>query len=305
MKKIHPLAVPALILAAVFGGLGPILGKFALFQFSPFFIITLRFGLALLVLAPALILTKNYHIRRDDIPLIFGISLLGSVNFLFFIIGLQYTTSIVTQIIYLLVPVIVLILSKIFFKESFSRFQIFGVLLGILGASLVLGKTFSDPFNLLAQSLGSFKGNFIILIGAFSWSLYLILSKKASIKYPPITLTTYTGLTLFFLSLIFIVKDLNQHLVALINAEAISIFSVIGLAFFNSVAMLFLYQWGNKHATPFAAASVLYLSTLTTAVIAVPLFGEKITLTFLISGGLIFLSVYLATIHPFLKKRKR
>ncbi|GAI77036.1 unnamed protein product, partial [marine sediment metagenome] len=42
MKEHHPLAVPALVLAAIFGGLAPIFGKFALRQFNPLFIIVLR-----------------------------------------------------------------------------------------------------------------------------------------------------------------------------------------------------------------------------------------------------------------------
>lgn len=304
MEKIHPLALPALILAAIFGGLAPIFGKLALYQFEPYFIITLRFGLALLVLLPIFLKSKAGKLDKKDYPLIFLIGVLGSINVFCFIVGLKYSTSIMSQLVYLLVPLIVLVLSKVFYKEKFYFFQIAGVFLGFAGAVLILGKSLFDYSNQLTSSLGTFKGNLILLFGITGWSLYLIFSKKASKKYSPLALTVYTSLTVLFISIVFILGNLNQHAAALATASPDSLLGVIGLALFNSVGMLFLYQWGTKQSSPFVASLVLYIGPLVTAVIAIPLFGEKITFTLFISTVLIFLSVYLATIHPLLLKRK-
>lgn len=304
MEKYHPWAGAALILAATLGSLGPILGKFALWQFEPLFIVTLRFGLALMILIPLAVFSKNIQIKKQDAFLIMSISLLGAGNFVFFTVGLEFTTAIMTQISYLLTPVLVLALSSIFLKLKPTYKQIIGVLLGILGAGLVLTKTFLDQSGFTGQSLGSFKGNLIILLAVFSWSVYLILSKKASRQYSALILTTATAITTFFLSLVFVIKDSQIHWQALINAGAINILSVIGLALVNSVLMLFLYQWGNKHGTAFAAASVVYFSVLATAVMAIPLFGEKLSFFLLICAGLIFTSVYLTVVQPAYRKMK-
>jgi drug/metabolite transporter (DMT)-like permease len=304
MEKVHPLAIPTLILAAIFGGLASIFGKLALRYLDPYFIIALRFALSLIILFPFFILQKGNKFAKKDSVLVLLIGLLGAINVFCFIIGLQYTTSIMSQVLYLFVPVVVLLLSKLLLGEKFSCSQILGIALGILGTSAILERSFVNHSSNILSSLGSFRGNVILLAGVFAWSLYLILSKKASQRYSPLALTVYANLVISVISIVLIANNLNQNIVALGNLKIDGFIGILGLALINSVAMIFLFQWGTKHASAFAAASVTYLGPVVTAVIAIPLFNEKITPALLVSSSLIFLGLYLSVIYPLVAKKR-
>lgn len=304
MEKVHPLAIPALVLAAIFGGLAPIFGKLALRYFDPYFIITLRFALSFIILFPFFILKRKLRLVKKDCVLVLLIGLLGTINVFCFIIGLQYTTSIMSQVIYLFVPIVVLLLSKSLLGGKFSYIQTLGIAFGILGTGITIERSFFNHSGQILSSLGSFKGNIILLGGVFAWSLYLILSKKASQRYSPLALTVYANLVILVISILLTVNNLNQHIINLNNLKIDGFIGILGLVLINSVAMIFLFQWGTKHASAFAAAAVSYLGPLVTAIIAIPMFNEKITLTLLLSSGLIFLGLYLSVIYP-LSARKR
>lgn len=302
MEKIHPLAIPVLILAAIFGGLAPIFAKLALREFSPLSIVSIRFIIAFLILLLATKPEKLWPLKKD-LARVFVLGLLFSGNIFAFIIGLQYTTAIMSQLMYLLVPLFALILSWIFLKEKFKVIQGAGILLGMIGAGLIISRSFKGGEEIIS-SLGTLKGNLIIISAAVSWSGYLILVKSLGEKYSSLALTCFSFLVTALISLPFFILEISKN--SWIKGEP-TIMGVLGIAVLiivNSVLMHFFYQWGTKHSTPFTAASVVYLGPLTAALVAIPLFGEKITLTLLISTAFIFLGFYLANIYPLLLKRK-
>lgn len=300
MSKIHSLAIPALILAAVFGGLGPIFGKFALKEFSPMTILTIRNLGAFLIFLPILILKKELKVDKKDLIKVLFAGLLFSGNIIFFLFGLQLTTSIMSQLLYLLVPMITIVLSTFFLKQKFQLIEIAGVIIGFLGVFLMLGKSLLNPA--LIKSLGSFQGNFMILMAVLFWSCYLIYTKKIVVKYSPLALTGYSALISLIICLFFLIKDIVGSTIFVGQPSFIGIVSIICLILLNSVAMMFFFQWGNKYTSPFVVAITTYLSPIITVLAAIPLLGERITGVLIISFTLICLGLYLAIIHPLLAK---
>lgn len=303
MEKIHPLAIPALVLAAIFGGVAPVFAKFALKEFDPISIVAIRFISAFFILLPILIYKKQFKIPKKDILKVSFAGLLFAGNVFFFILGLQFTTAIASQLLYLLVPLITLWLSKIFFGEKFSFWQILGTIIGIFGGSIILGKSLTAKE--LIYSLGSFKGNIIILLGSFSWSGYLIWSKTLNKKYSPLTLTTFSAFVTALISLPFLAKEASYGLVPISGPTQTGVISLLALIFLNSIGCFFLYQWGTKYSSAFTAASVIYISPLAGMVVAIPVLGERLTLSIIISAAFIFLSLFFATIQPLLLKKKK
>ncbi|MBI4157745.1 EamA family transporter [Candidatus Woesebacteria bacterium] len=297
------LALFSLFVAVIFGGLGGIFGKLALRYFTPTSTVFIRFSLALMILIPLTVRSGQYLVKKKDLLPVLATSFFWTLNVFGFIVGLQYTTAIMSQLVYLLVPLIVLLLSKFFSKEKILAAQIFGVVLGITGGLLILtGSLTGNPEEIL-HTFGSFKGNLVILLAAVSWSFYLFFSKKMTIKYSPLVMTTYSSLLTLLLAGPLFLKDLNLHQLPS-DLGADGLVGILGLAFINSVGMLFLYQWGIKNSSAFAAASVGPLSPLVAALIAIPLFGEQLTPLLILSGATIFTGVYLATIYPVLKNHK-
>lgn len=68
--------------------------------------------------------------------------------------------------------------------------------------------------------------------------------------------------------------------------------SLLALGIINSVLFFFMYQWSLKHVSAFIVASTTYLSPLSAALFAIPFFGEKLSVTLVLSAASIFLGSY-------------
>jgi len=275
--------------AGVLGGIAPIFMKIALKEFTPVEITFTRFFFALLILFPIALFHNKLRINGKDIVRILSASLLFSGNVFLFVFGLQYTTSVVSQLMYLLSPTLVIILSSIFLKTQIKRRYVISIIAGLLGGVILLTRSGSD----LAGSLGTPLGNGIILIGVCSWSTYVIVSKGLSGRYSPLTLLVANNVVASVIG-IFILSVQHTNIMShWTHASAGSLFSLSMLVMLNSILFFFLYQWGIKLASPFVVSMSAYLSPLAAALLAVPLFGEQITLHLVVSAILIGVSSYL------------
>lgn len=283
-------ALIAIIVCGVLGGIGPIYSKVALTEFTPFQIVFVRFFLAFLILLPIGIITKKLSFDKEDLPYLTFISLLFAGNVLLFMVGLQYTTSIASQLLYLLTPTFVIVLSSFILKHKIEGKHVLSIVAGFAGGLLLV---FRSGNAALSQSLGEMKGNMLILFAVICWSLYVTLSKKLSHKYSPLSLIILVNFVTGILAFI-LLSFLKQDIIfAFSHAHFIPIVNLLLLVVFNSILFFFLYQWAIKLVKPFSVSLSSYIGTLVTAILAIPLFGEKITFQLVVSGLLIGVSSYL------------
>ena len=122
-------------------------------------------------------------VEKKDFPLLLLCGIFGvAINQIFFFSGLKFTTPINASLIMLTTPILVLITSAIILKEKITYQKVFGIALGILGATLlvVYGKQLSFEQSQL-------KGDLMIMINATSYGIYLVIVKKLLNKYNPFT----------------------------------------------------------------------------------------------------------------------
>lgn len=175
-------AILALVATGILGGASPLFMKIALKEFSSYQILFIRFSIATLIMSPFLAkYLKTITFKRLSLVIPSGI--LFSSNVFFFIVGLQYTTSIVSQLFYLLVPVIVSIISYIFFREKTSTRRIISMIICFGGATLLIIRSVQGG-NLI-HSIGTFQGNLLILCAVVSWSFYSVYTKHISKNVNP------------------------------------------------------------------------------------------------------------------------
>jgi len=105
------------------------------------------------------------------------------VNQLFFFNGLNLTSPLNSALILTSVPIIVLVISAIFFKAGITSRKVLGVIIGAIGAMtlIYLGQGASGAEG------SSLKGDLFVLINATSYSVYLIIVKPLMKHYKPIT----------------------------------------------------------------------------------------------------------------------
>lgn len=290
-------AIFVLMLIGVLGGIAPLFMKIALKKLSSYQILFIRFGIATFLILP--LLGKYFHtltLKKDvfkKLGYIFPSSLLFSGNVFFFVIGVQYTTSIVSQLFYLLTPVVVSLIGYLLFREKISVQRIISMIVCFGGSSLLIVR--SVQAGELIHSIGSIQGNILILCAVLSWSLYIVYTKRISKKIePPLFLISNFMMAFLVSCICFIITKVSifTTITHFYQSGFPVIASLIALGVVNSVLFFFLYQWSLKYVSAFIVSSTTYISPLSAAFFAIPFFGEQLSATLLISAASIFLGSY-------------
>lgn len=300
-------SIIALVFASIFGGLAPGFARFAMEQFAPFSIMALTSIISLPIL---LILKggfKNLHVKKKDLFFLILAMLFWACNSFFFFHGLEgadRTTTITTSTLYLFSPVIVLIISVILKKLRFTFSKIIGVIIGILGGLTIISQSLTNTAQVVVRSIGAFRGNILILSAVLAISFYWLVSHELTKKrnYSALLVTIYSNLGILLLAAPFFIKEIANKGFYLFPLNLKGAIGIVGISLICSVLTTYLYQWGIKHSSAFAGASVLYISPLSTALFAFLFLGEQLSGVLIISAILIATGVLLTTVLPALKK---
>lgn len=276
-----------MIAAGILGGLAPIAAKIALVELPPltttFIRLTIMFG-SLAILTHRMVPHLLQHWKRLLI-----VGLFWSGNVLFFIFGIKYTTAAISQLLYGGVPLLMLLEQTVVTSQRLRTKQLVGILLGIIGTIVVVhpGKG--------GMGLGTWHGNILIFSATISYSLYLLMTKLASVHVSTLGITTAAAFVCWIASgILMFIFEPSQ--IALIGA--LSLFAWMALLFLGLIAgtlMWFLYNFGLKHGSPVVVSSMLYISTVTAGISGYVTFGEKITSSFIFGGALLLTGVYLVS----------
>ena len=148
------------------------------------FIMIRLIGGTVLFWAVSLFLPKQPIIRADFRHFVRAAFLGMAINMLAFFKGLEYSTPINSTVIITTTPIMVFLFSALLLKEQMARYRVIGVLLGLLGAlSLILFNQHGPP-NAPNIALG----NFLFVVNAGAYGLYMIFVKPLSEKYNTIHL---------------------------------------------------------------------------------------------------------------------
>ncbi len=287
-----------LFVIGMLGGFTPVMIKLGVGEFPPLLLTTLRFVVASIIFLPFFI-KQQKHFTHNDVWFLFTRSLFFAGNVGFFSIAIQYTTTIVSQILYTLVPVIVLITSTIFLKEKITGSKVIGLIIATIGVIVLLQQsivkteivTFGTPF-----------GNMLNLCAVISWSLYIIVSKDLTKKYNPV-ITTFSSFVTTILVLLLLLPIENMiRPIEIGDVGVVGIGSILGLGIFSSAVMFFLTQVVVKKTSPFIASFSQYLGPFASAFISIPLLGEKPTSALFFAGMCIIFGVFIVTSYEHIRK---
>lgn len=294
------LGIVALVMAGLIGGATPVFIKLGTREIPPITLTTIRFIIAAIILLPFYLRQNSLNLSKADILELSKKSLFFSLNVGIFSIAIQFTTAIISQIFYTLVPIIVAVLSYYLLKERFTKNKIIGLIIAFLGISFLIQQSVMKEEIL---TFGTPLGNMLNLLAVFSWALYMVFSKNLTNKYSPVT-TSFFSFAQTVIILLFIVPfELTIRPVLTDHLTSTGMISVIGLGIFSSALMFFLLQFAIKKTTPFTTSFFQYLGPFSSALVAIPILGEKPTPALIMGGLLIIIGVFLATTYEQLKKR--
>lgn len=240
---------------------------------------------------------KHEKIAVSDWPRLIGVAIFGmAINMLSFFKGLDYTTPINSAVIMTSSPILVLILSALIIKEKITWTKAIGILIGLVGALIII--LYGAEINQNSSNISL--GNFLVFVNAACYGLYLILVKPLTLKYHTITILKWAFLVGVIINLPFTIKDFMEvEWTSLpINAVLAMLFVVVCITFLTY--LLNVYALNELKASSLSA--FIYLQPFVATVFAVLMGSDSLSYIKVIAAVLIFFGVYLVTKKPTLNQ---
>lgn len=275
------------LLAVIVWGFSFVVTKYALDEIKPVTIIFLRQLLGISFLAAiALKQKKSFAIGRKDFFRVLLLGFITSIHLWIQVTGLQYTSASNTGWIIGFTPVFMIILGSLFFKEKMALQQFAGILISFTGLLLLVSKGDITKIDLIQN-----KGDLLIIASSFTWAVYSITSKKATLHFSTLMTTLY----LFIVMAVFTAPfTLNRHDInAVINLSLNGWLSILFLGILCSGVGYYLWAQTLNEMTAARAGAFLYLEPFVTFFSAAVLLSEHVTIVTFLSGIIIIAGVIL------------
>lgn len=247
------------------------------------------------VAAPILIALAWPHLR-NDLPalknnwlIILILSALSITIYNTFIYeALLTTTAINSFLINTSRPVIIVLLSILFFREGINLIQSFGFVMAFLGTSVIVMR--GDPARLINFEFNT--GDLWVLAATLSWALYTVLLRKRPKMHPTSFLAITSVLGLMMLLPPYIWETIYVRPTPF-RIETVG--SVLYLALISSIIAYHCYNRAVEVGGPNKAGQVSYMLPIIGSVLAILLLGERFQFFHAIGLPLILCGVFLGS----------
>jgi drug/metabolite transporter (DMT)-like permease len=283
--------VVALIFVQVLFSTLPIAAKIALRELSSPSIVLVRVVLAALIFFLIQRVTVHERIRsRRDFVRLAVYSLLGvSVNQLLYVTGLEMTTATAAQMLIAGGPAITLLVAILTSKEQATPAKWFAIGLASTGALALVGSGAAGSRVL---------GNVLILINMVAYSIYLVSARDILKRYHPLTVITWIFIFGAIGLMPFGVIPVMNEIQATTTETRLALLWII---IFPTVIAYYLNMWALTVVESSLVSTFVYLQPVMTALLAMPILGERPSARMIPAGLLIFAGVAVA-IHASRRK---
>jgi len=213
-----------------------------------------------------------------------------SLNQGLFILGLNMTSPIDASIIITSGPLFAMIFAALLLKEPISFLKISGVLVGALGAILLV----YNSHHLSSAHSSSLTGNLMIFGSAIIYAFYLVFSKPLTQRYSPITMMKW----MFLYASVFVTPFFYHQLISApvyIHPEKIAVLQMIYTLFMATFITYLLIPMAQQRIRPTTISMYNNFQPLIASLVAVGVGMDHFSLIKVLSAVLIFCGVYLVT----------
>ncbi len=266
--------------------------KFVLHDISVNMMNALRMCIAALLLLPLLISRrKELKLTRRDLPQLALLALLGFViNKILEYSGLTLTTASDVALLIGSETIFTAAFSWLLLRERFKPLTAIALVLGFIGVYLIVERSLL-PNIPTGRGVLRILGDLLVMLALIFEAFYTVRGKALLVKHPPLLITAaaIVGSVIFWLPVgAWSILSLGWHPLGLAAWLGVG-----WLALMSTVIAYFAWFQGLTRVDGSAAASTLFVQPLLGTALAILLLHDQLTLTTIIGGILIVISVYL------------
>ncbi len=293
MKKNSFAGHSAIIVANTLFGLGVPVSKLLLDKWvTPMgYMASRSFFAALIFWVIAMFMPKEKVERRDLIIILLGGVMGFVISQTLTAWALVYTTPTYYSVVAALVPVIVMLLAALFIGEKITLLKFIGVVVGITGTLLMFLKVGDN-----GSGSNDMLGILLTFLSAVTWGLYLIITRKVSDKYTPVTQMKWV----FLISAVITVPwALFGDGLGPLYSSAVELSGVLEMAFIVvccTVLGYFLIPYAMKYIGATTVSVYTNLQTIVASFVAIIIGQDILTWDKPVALVLVLLSAYIVNV---------
>ncbi len=295
MNKFRLRAYVFLLITSIISGVaGPVI-KLTLRQLPFDVFLFYRFFISSLVIIALLPFAKLHIPKKPSVLIYFLIYgfLNSTVALGLLFLGTSKTTLLDMSLISILGPIATIVVAHYFLRDHLTKRAQLGSFIAIIGAAFII----IGPFLSTGDDVGQISGNVLIIIYLIVGALNsIILKRLLRIGVDPLSLTNmsfFIGFISFFV-IILVQGKLTDALNIIKNLPLPYHAGVFYMALMSGTLAYFLGNVAQKSIEVSEAAIFSYIFPVISAIFAVLLLGDKLTLEIVAGSIITFVGVFLA-----------
>jgi len=291
--SLHTSPYLLLSLTSLFWSLNWVIGRAIVGHVTPLTLTFIRWVVAVGVMMPFAWpgIRAHWPLIRRNWKVILWLGFWGTgLHNAFAYVGLQYTTATNGVILNSAIPILIILLGWLVYRETITRLQTLGVAISLAGILAIISR--GDPAVLASLQMN--KGDLIVLFGMVFWAAYTVFLRLKPEGLPGLTLLACCGCVgvglltpLMLLEMVFLGGHVEFSPATVAAMFYVGIFpSFVGYVFWNR---------GVQEVGPNIAGIFVHLMPAFGAVLAWLFLDERIYPFHVVGIALILAGIYLTT----------
>jgi len=207
--------------------------------------------------------------------------------------ALDYTSPIYYSLIAALTPIAVMLLAALFLRESITAKKTWGVIIGVVGALLMVVLKWQTE-----AGSNDFIGIMLTICSLLTWAGYLIITRKVSEKYTPVTQMKWIFLVSAIVVLPFSwngIQTCNMFNANGLDGLWLGVSAIAFIVVFATVLGYFFIPYAMRHLKTTTVSIYTNLQPIVASFVAICVGQDFLTWDKIVAAVLVLLSAYIVT----------